>query len=202
MTNWNFRHSTLNRRRVLQGLAGGVAATGAMALFGPVVRAATKSIKIGYVSPRSGPLAAFAEADDFVLGEFRKFAEDGIGWDRKPTPSRSSPRTAQSNPNRAAEVAKELITRDNVSLIVVAATRRPTIRSRPSANSNRFLHFQRRAVADQFHWPPGQSRRSEKLEAVRLHVPLLLGPGGRHRRLHRHVEPGVDQQISRRAISQ
>jgi len=79
MTSKIFRYpaSGVNRRRLLQGLAGGVAATGAMTLFGPAVRAA-KPIKIGYVSPKSGPLAAFAEADDFVLGEFRKLVKDGI----------------------------------------------------------------------------------------------------------------------------
>ena len=66
-----------DRRRILQGMAGGVAAAGAMTLFGPAVHAA-KTIKIGYVSPKSGPLAAFAEADDFVLGEFRKAVKDGL----------------------------------------------------------------------------------------------------------------------------
>ena len=61
--------SAYDRRKVLRGIAGGVAAAGATTLFGPAVHAA-KPIKIGYVSPKSGPLAAFAEADDFVLGGF------------------------------------------------------------------------------------------------------------------------------------
>jgi branched-chain amino acid transport system substrate-binding protein len=75
--NMRNRNSGYDRRHILRGLAGGVAATSAMTLFGPSVHAA-KPIKIGYVSPKSGPLAAFAEADDFVLGEFRKSVKDGL----------------------------------------------------------------------------------------------------------------------------
>ncbi|HMH95250.1 MAG TPA: ABC transporter substrate-binding protein, partial [Bradyrhizobium sp.] len=92
-----------------------------MTLFGPSVHAA-KPIKIGYVSPKSGPLAAFAEADDFVLGEFRKSVKDGLRLGSQTYQIEVVTKDSQSNPNRAAEVAKELITRDNVSLILVGAT--------------------------------------------------------------------------------
>ena len=111
----------IDRRHILQSIAGAIAATGAMTLFGPAVRAA-KPIKIGYVSPRSGPLAAFAEADDFVLGEFRKFTKDGLKVGSQIYPIEVVTKDSQSNPNRAAEVAKELITRDNVLIILVGAT--------------------------------------------------------------------------------
>jgi branched-chain amino acid transport system substrate-binding protein len=116
------KSKTLDRRDVLKAAAGGVAAAGAASLFSPAVHAATKPIKIGYVSPKSGPLAAFAEADDFVLGNFRAFAKDGIKIGSQTYPVEVVTRDSQSNPNRAAEVAKELITRDNVSLMVVGAT--------------------------------------------------------------------------------
>lgn len=118
---FGYRALGMNRRHLLQGLAGGIAATGAMTLFAPAVRAA-KPIKIGYVSPKSGPLAAFAEADDFVLGEFRKFVKDGVKVGSQIYPIEVVTKDSQSNPNRAAEVAKELITRDNVSLVLVGAT--------------------------------------------------------------------------------
>jgi branched-chain amino acid transport system substrate-binding protein len=113
--------SAMDRRRILRGIAGGIAASGAMTLFAPAVHAA-KPIKIGYVSPKSGPLAAFAEADDFVLGEFRKFVKDGLNVGSQVYPIEVVTKDSQSNPNRAAEVAKELITRDNVSIILVGAT--------------------------------------------------------------------------------
>ena len=107
MTGNKFEYPTsaMDRRRILQGIAGGIAATGAMTLFGPAVRAA-KPIKIGYVSPKSGPLAAFAEADDFVLGEFRKFVKDGLKVGSQIYPIEVVTKDSQSNPNRAAEVAR------------------------------------------------------------------------------------------------
>jgi len=119
--NMRNRNSGYDRRHILRGLAGGVAATSTMTLFGPTVHAA-KPIKIGYVSPKSGPLAAFAEADDFVLGEFRKSVKDGLRLGSQTYQIEVVTKDSQSNPNRAAEVAKELITRDNVSLILVGAT--------------------------------------------------------------------------------
>jgi branched-chain amino acid transport system substrate-binding protein len=113
--------SGYDRRRVLQGMAGGIAAAGGLTLFGPAVHAA-KTIKIGYVSPRSGPLAAFAEADDFVLGEFRKVVKDGLKLESQVYQVEVVTKDSQSNPNRAAEVTKELITRDNIGLVLVGAT--------------------------------------------------------------------------------
>ena len=113
--------SAYDRRKVLRGLAGGAAAVSATTLFGPAVHAA-KPIKIGYVSPKSGPLAAFAEADDFVLGELRKSVKDGVKLGSQTYQVEVITKDSQSNPNRAAEVAKELITRDNVGIIVVGAT--------------------------------------------------------------------------------
>jgi branched-chain amino acid transport system substrate-binding protein len=119
--NISSKNSGYDRRRILRGLAGGVAATGAMTLFGPSVRAA-KPIKIGYVSPKSGPLAAFAEADDFILGQFRATIKNGLKLGSETYQIEVIEKDSQSNPNRAAEVTKELITRDNVGLILVGAT--------------------------------------------------------------------------------
>src|ERR1700744_4168547 len=98
--------SAYDRRRVLRGLAGGAAAVGGTTLFGPAVHAA-KPIKIGYVSPKSGPLAAFAEADDFVLCEFRKVVKDGVKRGSQTYQVEVFTKDSQSNPNRAAEVVKE-----------------------------------------------------------------------------------------------
>ena len=113
--------SAYDRRKVLRGIAGGVAAAGATTMFGPAVHAA-KPIKIGYVSPKSGPLAAFAEADDFVLSGFREVVKNGVKIGSQTYQVEVVTKDSQSNPNRAAEVAKELITRDNVGIIVVGAT--------------------------------------------------------------------------------
>ena len=65
------------------------------------------------------------------------------------------------------------------------------------------VHLDGGAVAALVHRPAGQSRRrAAGMEALQLHLSLLLGARGRHRRLHQHVEPGRDQQIGRRPVSQ
>lgn len=100
-----------NRRTLLKSGAA-LAATG-LAL--PGARAASK-IRIGYVSPQSGPLTAFSQADKYMVSKFLAQAR-GLGLDCEVIVKDS-----QSNPNRAADVAKELISRDKVNLILVAST--------------------------------------------------------------------------------
>src|SRR4051812_33761634 len=62
------RHS-IDRRTLLKYSA----ATAAIAagLKSPAI-AQTRPIKLGYVSPLTGPLAAFAEADNFILANFKE----------------------------------------------------------------------------------------------------------------------------------
>jgi branched-chain amino acid transport system substrate-binding protein len=111
----------LSRRTVLKGAAASAAAVGATTLFAPAVRAAT-SVKIGYVTPQSGPLAPFAEADKYVIDTMSKLIAKGLRGAGGDLPIEIVVKDSQSDPNRAAEVAKELIVDDNVNLIVVAST--------------------------------------------------------------------------------
>ncbi|MGV1837325.1 ABC transporter substrate-binding protein [Rhizobium rhizogenes] len=95
------------------------AATGAFAavsgLAAPAI-ARDAVIKLGYVSPQTGPLAAFGEADKFVIDSFLTVTKSmGLNYE-------VVVKDSQSNPNRAAEVAKELIVDDEVHLILVAST--------------------------------------------------------------------------------
>ena len=76
----------------------------------------TAKIRIGYVTPQSGPLSAFSEADNFMTAQFLDVARSQ-GLDVEVIVKDS-----QSNPNRAAEVARELITRKEVNLILLAST--------------------------------------------------------------------------------
>ncbi|QFG36489.1 amino acid/amide ABC transporter substrate-binding protein (HAAT family) [Paracoccus pantotrophus] len=101
----------LNRRTFI---ASGSALAG-LGLARPAL-AQRKAIRIGYVSPQTGPLSAFSAADDFMVRQFLA-AAPGLGLDAEVIVKDS-----QSNPNRAAEVARELISRDEVNLILVAST--------------------------------------------------------------------------------
>lgn len=83
---------------------------------------AGREIKIGYVSPQTGPLAGFGEADQFIIdGAMAAFASDlTIGGASHPI--KILAKDSQSDPNRAAEVAGDLILSDGVDLMLVAST--------------------------------------------------------------------------------
>jgi branched-chain amino acid transport system substrate-binding protein len=118
----NTRHRNLTRRRFIGTSAATGATLAAGPVFAPAVHAQAKPIKLGYVSPQTGPLAAFAEADNFVLGQFREATKGGFKVGNATRPIEVIVKDSQSNPNRAAEVAKELIVRDKVDLMLVAST--------------------------------------------------------------------------------
>ncbi len=86
-------------------------------------RAATpRTIKLGYVTPKTGVLAAFAEPDDFVMGRMRKVIGDGIVINGTKHPVEILIRDAQSSDNRSAQVASELIKSDKVDILLPANT--------------------------------------------------------------------------------
>ncbi len=67
----NSSHRLWRRRDVIK-LLGATAIAAPTLLRGTTAKAATsKLIKIGFVSPLTGALAPFAEADAFVLGQIR-----------------------------------------------------------------------------------------------------------------------------------
>ena len=84
--------------------------------------AADPVIRIGHVSPRTGPIAGFAEADPYILGELEKLFAGGIEANGKKVKVEIIAKDSQSNPNRAAEVASELILKENVDIITAAST--------------------------------------------------------------------------------
>ena len=110
-----------NRRAFIKASAATGAALAAGSVFAPAVRAA-KTIKLGYVSPQTGPLAAFAEANNFIISNFQSAVKDGIKVGNATYPVEVVVKDSQSNPNRAAEVAKELIVGDKVDLMLAAST--------------------------------------------------------------------------------
>ena len=103
------------RRNLLKTAAATSALAATSSLAMPAI-AKGAAIKLGYVSPQPGPLVAFAEADKFILDGFlAKTKAAGLDYE-------IIVKDSQSNPNRAAEVAKELIVKDEVNLVLVAST--------------------------------------------------------------------------------
>jgi branched-chain amino acid transport system substrate-binding protein len=103
-----------SRRQIIR--AGGVA-VGAAALASfpaPRVRAAGP-VKIGYVGPQTGALAAFAATDRFVIDGVRDL------FKKQNRPIEIVVKDSQSSSARASDVAADLILRDKVSLVLVGA---------------------------------------------------------------------------------
>jgi len=110
----------ISRRNFLKASA--VSLTAPAILSATRAYAATPTIKIGHVSPRTGPLAGFAEADDYILEGIKKIFAGGIENNGKSWAVEIISKDSQSNPNRAAEVAAELLLKDEVDIIVAAST--------------------------------------------------------------------------------
>jgi branched-chain amino acid transport system substrate-binding protein len=110
-----------SRRRALLQASGVVA--GAAALGMPsLVLAQSKAIKIGFVSPQTGPLAPFGEADKFIVEQMTKLFAGGLDVGGKKMAIQIIQKDSQSNPNRAGEVANDLILKDKVDLVLVSST--------------------------------------------------------------------------------
>jgi len=83
----------------------------------------TREVVIGYVSPQTGPLAAFAAADAFIVERVVKALDaKGIVVDGKKATFKVKRADSQSNPTKAGEVARALIDGDKVDLMVVGHT--------------------------------------------------------------------------------
>ncbi len=109
-----------NRRQILGGLAASVA-TPAI-LRSTRAYAQNPTIKVGFVTPSTGPLAGFAEADDYIIAGLQEKFAGGVMNNGRGYNIEIIKKDSQSNPNRAAEVAAELILDDEVDIITASAT--------------------------------------------------------------------------------
>ena len=116
--------STIGRRALLRA-----AALGASGLaIAPVLAACGDStakgstLKIGFVSPRTGAAAGFGEPDGYVLSLARKAFANGLTIGGTKYDVEILDRDGQSNPQRAAQVANDLINSDGVDLMLTTST--------------------------------------------------------------------------------
>ena len=110
----------ISRRSALKATIGAIAVPAV--LHATPVNAQSRTIKIGHVSPRTGPLAGFGEADTFILEQVRGLLRNGIAVGGRTYPVQIISKDSQSSGSRASEVASELILGDKVDLIVASAT--------------------------------------------------------------------------------
>ncbi len=111
------QRTTTTRRRVLQGGLG----IAALAGF-PAIARADDTLRVGFVSPQSGPLGIFGEADGYVMELVQRAGGGTIEAGGKRYKLEFVNKDTQSNPVRAASVAKELINADKVDLVLSTST--------------------------------------------------------------------------------
>jgi branched-chain amino acid transport system substrate-binding protein len=108
--------NTTSRRGVL-GLAG------AALLAATLARAqGSDTLRVGFVSPRTGPLGSFGEGDGYVLELARKSLANGLTINGRKYAVEILDRDTQSDPARASQLAKALINNDKVDLVLVTST--------------------------------------------------------------------------------
>jgi branched-chain amino acid transport system substrate-binding protein len=78
-------------------------------------------IRLGYVTPQSGPLFTFGDADSFVIDRAKQRFKDGLEIGGRAYPLEILVKDTQSDPVRAGEVARQLI-EAQVHLVLVSST--------------------------------------------------------------------------------
>src|SRR5260370_22710585 len=99
--------TSVTRRRVVTAGIGALAAPAVLRVI--PANAQSRVIKIGHVSPRTGPLAGFGEADGFILDQVRALLGRGLQSGGRTYPVQIISQDSQSAGNPAAEAAAELI---------------------------------------------------------------------------------------------
>src|SRR5262245_32581587 len=92
------KHGVSRRTAITTGL-GAIAAPAVLRVI--PANAQSRVIKIGHVSPRTGPLAGFGEADPYIIEEINKLLDKGIASGGKTYKVQIISKDSQSNASRA-----------------------------------------------------------------------------------------------------
>src|SRR4029078_7522503 len=111
---------TISRRTLVKSGLGAIAAPTVLRVL--PAEAQSQVIKIGHVSPRTGPLAGFGGADGFILDQVRAILAKGLENGGKTYKVEIISKDSQSSGNRAAGAASEVLLEDKVNPIVTSAT--------------------------------------------------------------------------------
>ena len=117
---------------MLQGLGAGALATGAGGILAACssgskaapVASSTSTITLGYIAPFTGSLAGFASADRFVIDTIRNTPAYAKGFKAggKTYQVNIIVTDSQSDPNRASQLARQLILNNNVDMLLTSST--------------------------------------------------------------------------------
>jgi branched-chain amino acid transport system substrate-binding protein len=114
--------SKIARRQFLKTAATGAVGFTIAGIGRQAFAAGDDVIRIGWVNARSGPLSPFAEADEYVLKLAETALAGGVTVDGKKYGIKFILKDTQSNPPRASQVTKDLISSDNIHLVITSST--------------------------------------------------------------------------------
>jgi branched-chain amino acid transport system substrate-binding protein len=104
-------------------LATSVAGGAALAFGGRSALAQGANVlKVGFISPRTGPLAGFGQTDGYVLELAREALEGGLAIGGKTFKVEIIDQDTQSDPSRAGQLAKDLINNQGIDLMLAVST--------------------------------------------------------------------------------
>jgi len=120
------RPGSITRREMLKGtglVLGGLAVPGFLeACLTSTTSTPSGSIKIGFVSPLTGPASGFGEPDPYVIGLARTAFKNGITVGGTNYSVEIVARDGQSTPSVGASVAQDLISNQKVDLMLATST--------------------------------------------------------------------------------
>ncbi len=113
--------AAISRRGLIvsAGAAGLALASGARGAF---AAGAENTLRVGFISPRTGPLGGFGQTDGYVLDVARAALKDGLKIGDKTYEVTIIDQDTQSDPSRAGQLAKALINGDGVDLMLAVST--------------------------------------------------------------------------------
>ncbi|THD43409.1 MAG: ABC transporter substrate-binding protein [Bradyrhizobium sp.] len=110
----------VSRRTLLAGAgAAGLALAGGRRAF---AAGAENTLKVGFISPRTGALGGFGQTDGYVLDVVRKALAPGFAVGDKTFDVKVLDADTQSDPSRAGQLAKGMINSDQIDLMLVVST--------------------------------------------------------------------------------
>lgn len=118
----------VDRRSFLRSVGLGAAAVGGSSLLAACGglrgsgESGSSTLKIGYVSPQTGPLASFATSDNYVVKRVTEAVRNGFKAGGKTRKIDIVVKDTQSSVTRATQVTRELINDSRVDIVVGSST--------------------------------------------------------------------------------
>ncbi len=113
-------NSLMTRRKFAAAAATGIVLSGRA--YGQTMAGPAETLRVGFISPLSGPLASFGQADPFILSLARKKFSSGLAVNGKTYAVEILSRDTQSDPARSSQLTKDLINNQNVDLVLATST--------------------------------------------------------------------------------